>query len=200
MRFVNPREADVAFLAATAQILGNGAVIFRPRVQHLLLPAGSGNIAVVRIESPAWHSSVETDALVAGIREISAAPNVSAVQIDFDARASERASYKRLLASLRSGVAKPVSVTALASWCAGDRWLDGQPVAEAVPMFFRMGGNENRDMAVAGPLCRSSIGLSLDEPWPKARPPGLVRIWLFSPRPWTEARYRAALRRVEEWR
>ncbi len=200
LRFVDTREAGIAFLAATARIFENGAVQFRPRTQRLLLPDGATVIAVVRIESAPRHSTPETAVLVDGIRQVSDQPNVRAVQIDFDARSSEHAFYRSLIESLRSGIEKPVTITALASWCAGDRWMDSEPIAEAVPMFFRMGRGENRDMAMESPLCRSSIGLSLDEPWPRTRPLRLSRIWLFSPRAWTEADYRAALLRVQEWR
>ena len=33
----------------------------------------------------------------------------------------------------------PLTITALASWCDGDDWIDGLPVADASPMLFRMG-------------------------------------------------------------
>jgi hypothetical protein len=62
-----------------------------------------------------------------------------------------------------------ISITALASWCAGDNWLHGLPIDEAVPMLFRMGPTNEpfRRMAVsrdsASP-CRGAIGTSLDEP------------------------------------
>ena len=71
----------------------------------------------------------------------------------------------------------PVSITALASWCVGDPWLEKLPqgtINEAVPMLFRMGpdgpnvasfldgGNEFRVAA-----CRGSMGLSTDESFSK---------------------------------
>jgi hypothetical protein len=95
---------------------------------------------------------------------------------------------------------KPVSVTALASWCDGDRWLDGEPVAEAVPMFFRLGRGESRDMKLNSAMCRSSIGLSTDEPWPAKRPAGITRIYLFSPLAWTHEEYTRTMERIERWK
>jgi hypothetical protein len=69
---------------------------------------------------------------------------VKAVQIDFDARVSERPFYKGLLSKLRKQLPaeKELSMTALASWCIGDRWLEGTAADEVVPMFFSMGADE----------------------------------------------------------
>jgi hypothetical protein len=107
--------------------------------------------------------------------------------------------YRSLLNALNAQSPIPVGVTALSSWCAGDRWLDQAPIAEAVPMFFRMGRSESRDMAIRSAVCRSSIGLSTDEPWPSHRPAGLERIYLFSPRAWTRGVYVCALQRLKNW-
>ena len=56
-------------------------------------------------------------------------------------------------------------MTALASFCVGDRWLDGLPVDEVVPMIFRMGTDNERirSFLAAGndfqdPMCRTSYG------------------------------------------
>jgi hypothetical protein len=45
--------------------------------------------------------------------------------------------------------------------------------------------------------CRSSAGVSLDEPL--REPPSAARLYIFNPRPWTAATYRAALREVRQW-
>lgn len=95
---------------------------------------------------------------------------------------------------------KPISITALVSWCAGDRWLDHEPVVEAVPMLFRMGRHESDDVFIESSICRSSIGLSIDEPWPTRRPAGIDRVYLFSPHAWTQDDYVSALRRIQDWK
>jgi hypothetical protein len=84
-------------------------------------------------------------------------------------------------------------MTALASWCLGDPWVRSLPVSDAVPMLFRMGAGEpkemRRDFSVA--VCRASVGVSTDEiPYaiPHAR-----RIFVFDPHAWTPEAYRAAL-------
>lgn len=200
LRFLDVRRTGVAFLGATAQIAPNGSIRFRPRTQSLLLPKGAAAIAVVRIESPAVYRIPNPAAMLAGLRTIAAEPNVEGLQIDYDARASERDFYRSLIQSMRRLTPKPIGITALASWCTGDRWLDAEPIGEAVPMFFRMGGNERRDMFIESPICRSSIGLSLDEPWPGSRPASVGRIYLFNPHAWTQQDYLTGLRRIQEWK
>jgi hypothetical protein len=199
LRFLGPYRAGVAFLAATARIEADGTIGFQPRTAELLLPEGIPAIAVARIDSAPEHADPQPGLLINGLRRIADMPGVRGLQIDFDARRSERSFYRELLATLQRAVRKPVGVTALVSWCAGDRWLDAEPIGEAVPMFFRMGRNESRNMSVVSPVCRASIGLSMDEEWPAARPAGVDRIYLFNARAWTQADYSAALRRIDSW-
>jgi hypothetical protein len=118
-------------------------------------------------------------------------PGVRAVQIDYDARESEHAFYAEALRELRARLPAdvPISITALASWCIGDPWLSNLPIDEAVPMLFRMGpdrgevlGRLRRGEDFREPLCRTSLGLSTDEPvgnLPVAR-----RRYIFHPRSW----------------
>jgi hypothetical protein len=198
--FLNPRSAGIAFLAGTVVIAKNGSLGLRLRTQNLTLPPQAAVLPVVRIESPPFHAPVQTPQLVFELARIANLPGVRGVQIDFDARNSEKPFYRTLLASLRARTSKPISITALASWCDGDRWLDRESVVEAVPMFFRMGLGESRDMKLKSALCSSSIGLSTDEPWPAKRAAGITRIYLFSPRAWTLEEYTHAIQRIERWK
>ena len=98
--------------------------------------------------------------------------------------------------------ATPLSITALASWCVGDTWLEGLPIDEAVPMLFRMGPMnepirrivESRDR-VAAP-CRHAIGESVNEPLRVA--PAGRRVYVFDSRPWTRLALKQALDRMSE--
>ena len=193
----------VAFLAQTITIAGS-EFHTTPRRQPLRVSPATALVAVTRIEvEPAasttpWPS---VDAVSATIAATTALPRVSAVQIDFDAAASERAYYRQLIGRLRDRLppAVPISITALASWCAGDDWLAGLPIDEAVPMVFRMGpANEPfRRIALARDAaarpCRGAVGASLDEPI-DAHIDGR-RLYVFNPRPWTSA----TLFRVRKW-
>jgi hypothetical protein len=200
LRFIDSRQVGVAFLAATAEIARDGSVSFTPRMQRLALPDDVAAIAVVRIASPPGHLVPRTDSLLAGLSEIASRQGVRGLQIDFDSRASERAFYENLIESVRHLTSKPISVTALVSWCVGDRWLDREPIGEAVPMFFRMGRTENRNILVESSVCRGAVGLSMDEAWPHARPSSVRRVYLFSPHAWTRETYLAGLRRIQEWK
>jgi hypothetical protein len=200
LRFLDPRRAGVAFVAATAAISGNGNVSLRPRTQSLLLPPNAAVLAVVHVDSALKHDLVQPRAFLSGLSSVAALPNLRGIQIDFEARKSERNFYSALLKSMPPEMRTPIGITALASWCTGDRWLDAEPIVEAVPMFFRMGKRVSRDAATHGAVCRSSIGLSTDEPWPAHRAAGIRRIYLFNPRAWTQADYLSALHRIEDWK
>ena len=203
LRFIDPKTTGVAYLAATVSLQTDGSVRYHFRQQPLRVPDAVARIAVVRIESPARYIFPDPAKLAPGIASATRYPHVAALQIDYDARASERPFYRALLAELRRNTDLPIGITALASWCDGDSWLAGEPISEAVPMFFRMGRNESKGMAIRVPVCPSSIGLSTDEKWPERRPRGLrnaSRIYVFNPQAWTEAEYHAAIARAEVWK
>jgi Protein of unknown function (DUF3142) len=199
LRFLQPGEAGVAFLATTLFLYGD-QVIVRPRLQPVQFPEGTPLMAVARIETdrslpPALSAGQIARALPA-LTETARLPGVRALQIDFDATLSERAFYHRLLEELRRALpdSTALSITALASWCLGDEWLSSLPIDEAVPMLFRMGpaGHQILQRLAAGgdfraPLCRGSMGISTDEAAPPV--PTGRRVYLFHPRPWSEESY-----------
>lgn len=180
LRFLDARRFGVAFLAQTL-ILRDDDVIFRPRRQPLELPDNIYLIAVTRIESDRQNSArpalsdAQMKKIVALVGKSIGLPNVKAVQIDFDAAASERNFYKNLIVDLKTSLPQnfPLTITALASWCIEkDAWFAGLPIDEAVPMAFRMGDDTTRvrSFLASGsdwnaPLCRASEGVSLDEPF-----------------------------------
>ena len=62
------------------------------------------------------------------------------LQIDFEARSSQRDFFVKAVAALRQRLPDAVlSATALSSWCLHERWIQSLAVDEVVPMFFRMG-------------------------------------------------------------
>jgi BarA-like signal transduction histidine kinase len=205
LAFIDPNETAVAYLARTLDLSGDGVVV-HPRFQPLMVPQHTMLIAVVRIENdrripPTLSASqrVEAARIIAGLVRTSPA----AIQIDFDARRSERVFYSDLLTDVRSRMPHSIrlSMTALASWCLDDDWIAGLPVDEAVPMIYRMGPDAKEISTYlrsggqfAPTFSRNSIGLSLD-----AQVAGLAagkRVYLFSPRPWTADALRIAIRDV----
>lgn len=205
LEFITPRETGVAFLAATIHLRGEKAVL-RPRLQPLKVPEGTTLIAVVRIESARdaqpTLSETQRGEIVEDLIKITRQPNVAALQIDFDVAESERQFYRLLLNDARRRMPEtmPLSMTALASWCIFDKWLDDLPVDEAVPMFFEMGIDQHRIAnylqtggEIRAPLCRNSIGVSTDET--VAILSSTSRIYIFNPQAWTESTVRQALER-----
>lgn len=199
LEFLDAHQFAVAFLAQTL-VLRNNDVEYKPRRQPLKVKPDTKLIAVTRIESqkitgsPTALSATQRQKLIDFVVKTAALRNVAAIQIDFDAARSERDFYRLLLQELRLKLPDniPLSMTALASFCVGDRWLDDLPVDEAVPMIFRMGadGRSIRSFLANGndfrePLCRRSYGIALDEPlninFDRSR-----RKYVFNARPWTE--------------
>lgn len=178
LRALDPSRAGVACLCQTL-VVDAGKVRRIPRRQPLRIPDGCQVVAVTRIEvhAPLSGSSVPgiIEALT-GLILASAKGPVAGIQVDFDARTSERVLYRCLLERLRSRLSKglPLSMTALASWAMGDGWVRGLPVEEIVPMCFRMGA----DTA----LVRERLGYRLDFTLPEARK--AVGVCLQEPLPW----------------
>lgn len=193
--FIDPKNVGVAFLAKTLSLKGD-RVATRPRLQPLDLAAGTKLVAVVRIESDRrltpTLSTAQLDRAATQVVELAELPRITAIQIDFDATLSERDFYRALLSQIRRDLpaSLPLSITALASWCAGDDWLSGLPVDEAVPMLFRMGVDRRQFEArlkakqqFEAPLCRHAAGVSTDE---LIAAPDVHRLYLFNPASWTE--------------
>jgi hypothetical protein len=191
--FIDPAKVGVAFHAATLRLVGD-TVRPRSRYASLVLPPGTHRVAVMRIEVErgALLSQAQRQELVRFITGRARMLAPEGVQVDFDARLSERPFYRALLQELRAALPSGLnlSMTALASWCLDDDWLDGLPVDEVVPMVFRMGvdspmvrGELARHGDFTGERCRRSVGFVTDEPVP-ALPPGR-RVYWFNPRSWS---------------
>ena len=172
--------------------LRSGKLSVQRRHQPLRVAAPDTSlVAVVRIEasgvSPSWwtvRASVARE-----IAESATLPRVEWCQIDFDARQSDRPFYAALLRETRARLSHStrLSMTALASWCADDPWIDATSVDDIVPMLFQMGPDarhvvtrlreEGRWRVDA---CNGAAGVSTTERWrglPTAR-----SVYVFNPR------------------
>jgi len=199
LNFIDPNEAGVAFLARTL-VLADHQAIIRPRLQPLRVPPGTALMAVVRLESTGHDELPRPSEIAPAIADLARDPGIRALQIDYDARFSERAFYRQLISEVKSRLPErfPLSMTALASWCNGDGWIATLPVSDAVPMLFRMGPERYRPGSnFRVPLCRTSVGVSMDEP--VARLPRGRRVYVFHPGRWTQRDYKNALQEVHRW-
>jgi hypothetical protein len=204
LRFA-PADVGVAYLRATVDLRPTGVRV-APRRQPLRTREGAYLVAVVRVEARPRATGLNPAArarVVEQLVEAARSPGVRAVQVDFDAGASQREDYRALLAEARRALPAGTwfSMTALASWCEGDAWIDAAapPVDEVVPMVFAMGRG---GAAVLGALrsrgrfrsaaCGASVGWSAGEPTVALR--GVRRRYVFNPRAWTAAALRAVRR------
>lgn len=202
--FIDPQQVGVAYLDQTIFVAAQ--VKSEPRFQPMQVSTGTQVIAVARIEMAA--SALQTEEIqaevVKALLRSAMRPGVAALQIDFDALKSQRPFYRHVLEEVRRGMPAemPLSITALASWCAFDDWIKDLPVNEAVPMMFRMGvegrlfGDHKLGRFMREPLCSGSVGISTDERWPddiKGR-----RIYVFHVQPWTKESFNQIVTRINQ--
>jgi len=190
---LDPTKAGVVLLSR--ELLLGRTVQVRLRRQPLRPASNTWLMAVVRIETaPDFTATTRAIAETASdIAAVAQQPNIRAIQVDFDATASQRAFYAAVLKQLRPQLppGMPLSITALVSWCGDHSWLHSLPIDEAVPMFFRMGGtaatravtpkSSNR---LYEPLCAGSSGISTDETWPAIH--SGERVYVFLPGSWSK--------------
>ncbi|HEX6494324.1 MAG TPA: DUF3142 domain-containing protein [Acidobacteriaceae bacterium] len=198
-----PPGIGVAYLAETDILTDHITVL--PRRQPLSPAPDAPLVAVIRIETRSGFQDTPAMrlALAARLAYYPTSGDIRALQLDFDATQSQRAFYRGVLEALRPQLPPnlPLSITALVSWCGPHSWLHGLPIDEAVPMEFRMGGPRALALngatrpryAITEPLCRTSLGLSTDEPWPAslATLNPSTRVYIFAPRPWRPTQFSA---------
>ncbi|MGR4866915.1 hypothetical protein [Caulobacter sp. LARHSG274] len=163
------------------------------------------HVQIDRAQTLVWTPRLRARTAQAVLHYANAAPT-KRVQIDFEVRASERQVLLDLLSDVRRGLPRGtlLSMTALASWCDTEIWLDAAPVDEITPMLFRMQGGQAlvRRLAKGGdfrnPRCRTALAISTDTPIVRV-PPGR-RIYLFNPHSWTSKDFEKTRREVGAWR
>lgn len=217
------RDRDLRFIQggmpianyAGTIVIRNERAFWRPRLQKLQLPGSVSATPVVRIENlcqPNQSLSKSLNFVVSPISELVSRGNYRRVQIDFDARESERGFYVELMRALRKRLpAKTeISITALASWCLHEAWIKELHADEAIVMLFSMGGGGNQILKFlehqklhAG-NSKLSIGISANERITNRRLKelGLLNgdcdIYVFNSLPWTETRLEVLQREIFE--
>ena len=151
----SPARASASRCSSARSRSHDGRVTVERRRQPLRVAPDTRLTAVVRIETDHHVADLALVARVADeIADAARMPRATAAQIDFDARLSERPFYSALLREVRRRVRPPlrVSMTALASWCADDPWIEADVVRrDRADASFRWG----RTPAASSPGCRS---------------------------------------------
>lgn len=208
LRFLGAR-AEVAYHAGFVEIAGDGVGARGRRFPLKVAHPPSTIVVHVQIDHSRpllWTPRLRQRVSAAVLHYAGATP-VRRVQLDFEVRQSERQVLLEVIEDVRRGLpaGQRLSMTALASWCETEDWLDRAPVDEIVPMIFRMekdGESIKKRLAKGAdfrnPRCRTALAISTDSPILRA-PPGR-RVYLFNPRSWDEESFRKAQRAVEAWR
>ncbi len=163
-------------------LLSGESIRQRPGAQPRRLPPGTEVTPVVHVEldllRPAANLRAASPDIIAAMKSAARATTSGWVQLDLEARPSQRSDYRALVQEIRSQLPAKVqlSVTALAWWCRSPAWLDGLAANEVVPMFFKMGRDGAAVRALVAqqpsalhPLCRAgSAGFSPQEPFEPA--------------------------------
>jgi hypothetical protein len=211
-----PATTGIAFLAATIRIHKN-SLSYLPRMQPLQIAPHAYVLPVIHIESdhdvPPEFEMNQKDKIAGLIAKLAGGADGKRVQVDFDARSTERAFYCGLLKELRKELPadSSISITALASWCLDDCWTDALRAQQIVPMFFSM-GHGGKD-ALARALARGTIdsgdsalaiGLSASEPEiiNALGSHGLLKgrsIFLFASHGWTTSSAQKIEDEVSKW-
>ena len=173
-----PEGTGIAYLHATVRLSGAQSRTMW-RQWPLRIAPGVTVIPVVHVTldnlAPSPVDDAQQQAIAHALEHAAAHSRSGWVQLDFEARRSQREAYVALLRRLQplraSGVR--LSATALASWCMSDPWMPAGLVDEIVPMYFRMGAESARIRqqleatgAATVPACRDAAGLLLGETWP----------------------------------
>ena len=202
LSFIDPNRVKVALLTATINVDRDDFIV-EHRTNKVTYPTDAEIVGVVRIEATGLPDDATIPRLADAIVGVNRPFRPVEHQVDFDARLSQRAFYRLLLEELRArtGGAR-LSITALASWCFHDDWIEELPVDAVVPMIYRMGrdGDVIRHTLYAerefpNPICAGNVGYSADESL--APVGGLRRVFLFHPEPWSELRFTKLVQQVE---
>ena len=203
LSFVNSRKIKAAIWTGTI-FWDQGRLAVDQRRNPITYPVGMDVVAVSRLEITGIPDPEATAEIAKAMWRLGESFDPIEYQIDFDARRSQRDFYSRLLGEVRLRVGStPLSITALASWCFHDAWIEGLPVDAVVPMIYRMGPEgyyirkqlaKEREFPAA--ICRGNVGYSSDEPL--APVDDLQRVFLFHPRPWNERRLAELIRQTAQ--
>jgi hypothetical protein len=191
LSFLDPSTTRIALWVGTISV-GDDRISMTPRQNPVQYPEGTELLPVVRIDVDRVYDAGMAARVAEFVEGLAAPLAATELQVDFDARVSQRDFYGALIAALRTQLPGwKLSITALASWCLGDPWLDALGVDAAVPMLYRMGSDGPRIRQYLSEqghfpatICRDNIGYSSDEP--AVAVDGAERVFWYHPTAWNE--------------
>ncbi|WLI89351.1 hypothetical protein Q4S45_22095 [Massilia sp. R2A-15] len=167
---------------------------------HLPVSTATRVTPVLHVEVSTIHPPTNIEAsraaIVGAMLQAAAHSTSGRVQLDMEAKPSQRDFYRSLVRDVRAALPADIalSVTALGWWCRSPAWLDGLAADEVVPMFFRMGkdGAALRELVEHAPQslhpsCRGgSAGFSPQEPFSEQTTGRYRRTYWFDYHAWRQ--------------
>lgn len=191
----------VAYLAGEVNSK-NGELIFSDRRNPLAIPEGVEVIAVVRINP---FNNLEK--LVENKEEIALfiidhCSRADHCQIDMDTKPSEYDHYGEIIEMINNELGEKVSITALASWCKKDSWIDYLEISYAVPMLYRMGERSEilkiENIPLKNDFCKENVALSTDEfDFDFHEYTADKTVFVFNPNTWTEEKLNNIMKKIK---
>ncbi len=169
-------QGEAAVVVDHYLLQGDG-VLHRPRATAPRMPAGTRVTPVVHVElstvRPPHDVGRHEALLVQALLDAAARSTSGWVQLDMEARPSQREAFLQLVARTRQALRgrTKLSVTALAWWCR-TAWVQQVQADEVVPMFYRMGRDAGQFKALLhdapqqlAAACRTgAAGFAMQEP------------------------------------
>lgn len=194
LRFLDKNDFEFALLTKTLEFDESHVKVIS-RQSSVLVAEHAMVFPVIRLErigiSTRFSANVTNELIDRICADVKNYPGAMKIQIDFDARMSEREWYKNLIKTIRNclPIDWSLSITTIASWCYDKDWLESLSADEIVPMFFRM-GRDSSHMRQEFHNFFSSFnddrkycpGISLDEPLQIAS--RTQKLYVFNPKPW----------------
>ena len=174
-----PAPGVGAAVVTTHIIFSGEGFVRQPRRSALHLPSDVPTVPVIHVEvdpaRPFAGNAAQRDALRDAVVDVvGRGGSTRWVQLDFEARRTQRGFWRAAVEAIKAALPPGfrLSVTALASWCYGDRWLGDVPADEIIPMYFRLGRARpdyvlRSAAGVTESRCALAHGVANDEPpWP----------------------------------
>lgn len=182
LRGLDATKIGVATYIGTITITGNN-VTTQANQARMLIPNNLYRMAVIHISvSPFMKPALDQNTIIKVSNDILLLyrnTNMPALQLDFSATNSQRNFYAEVIRNVHQQIDPNTyfSITALASWCVGDRWIKEQhlPIDLVVPMYFSLAQTSREkfkfiqsfptNINSLAPECRNAIGIATFETW-----------------------------------
>lgn len=201
---IDHKRMSVVYYAGDV-VIDHGRANISPRRNSLFIPKNIKTIPLIRIDNFNDSSALQKNSgdIINFITRV--CRDATSCQLDFDAKTSEYSAYIDIITAVRNNLPKvKITITALASWCGDNSWLNNLPIENAVPMLYRLGNDISvRRVLDDGRItsytkCNRSVALSIDElDFEFKQYLNCRNIYLFNPESWTKESFTQLKNKLE---